>query len=87
MTRKKEDKINMKDSKKSINKLNKKGDKKVRKSKPKSGKDVEDTMGEKRVMRARLRRVSPAPPLLTKSQTASNNKTQERNRISSAWVW
>ena len=77
MTRKKDNKINMKDNKKGINKLNK-GDKKARKNKPKSGKDVEDTMGEKRVMRARLRRVSPAPPLLTKSPAASNNKTQGR---------
>ena len=37
-------------------------------------------MREKRVMRARLRRVSPAPPL--KNAAAPSNKTQEKDFFS-----
>ena len=50
------------------------GDKKVR-NKSRSGNDVEDIGSEKRVMRARLRRVSPAPPMKTLI-SSNNNKTQ-----------
>ena len=61
------------------NKLNY-GDKKLR-SKPKSGSGVEDIGSEKKVMRARLRRVSPAPPVKTLT-SSNNNKTQGRDFFS-----
>ena len=68
LTRKKED--NMQDTKKDVNKSAKK-----LRSEPKSGSGVEDIGSEKKVMRARLRRVSPAPPVKT-LVSSNNNKTQ-----------
>ena len=66
----------MQDTKKDVNKSAKK-----LRSQSKSGNDVEDIGSEKRVMRARLRRVSPPPPM--KTLVASNiNKTQERDFFS-----
>ena len=68
LTRKKDD--NMQDTKKDVNKSAKK-----LRSEPKSGSGVEDIGSEKKVMRARLRRVSPAPPMKT-LVSSNNNKTQ-----------
>ena len=39
-------------------------------------------MREKRVMRARLRRVSPAPPLKNAAVAVASNKTQEKDFFS-----
>ena len=62
----------MQDTKKKVNKSAKK-----LRSKPKSGNGVEDIGSEKKVMRARLRRVSPAPPMKTLLASNKNNsKTQ-----------
>ena len=66
----------MQDTKKDVNKSAKK-----LRSKPKSGSGVEDIGSEKKVMRARLRRVSPAPPAKTLI-ASNNNKTQGRDFFS-----
>ena len=67
----------MQDTKKNVNKSAKK-----LRSKSKSGNDV-GIGSEKKVMRARLRRVSPAPPMKTLLASNKNNsKTQGRDFFS-----